>query len=289
VPQQALVRALIAAFTADGGDLRFEAAEVALHGLDTDRPSVTYTGSDGGQHEIECDFVAGCDGDHGSTHSAVPDGVLTEYATDFGITWLTVLADAPPPRHPCLATGERGYAAHFARGPAASRFYLAVPPGDTRADWPGGRIWEQLRFRFHQPGLPDGPITETEIFPLRALVREPMSYGRLYLLGDAAHIISPMGAKGMNLALRDAEVFATAVRDFVRDGDGTGLRAYSGTCLARVWKYQEWSEWMLEMMHGICPANSDPFRARLLRARLDRMTGTETGSRYWAEMMTGLG
>jgi p-hydroxybenzoate 3-monooxygenase len=289
VPQQALVRALIAEFLAVGGDLRFEAADVSLEGIETSRPVVRYYGADGAPREIECDFVAGCDGDHGVTNGYVPARAGTEYAHDFGITWLTILAEAPPPANPLIAVGERGYAAHFFRGPASSRFYLQIPPDDTPAGWPAARIWEELKGRLHRPDLPGGEITETEVFPLRALVREPMSHGRLYLMGDAAHVISPMGAKGMNLALYDAEVFATAVRDFTRDGDDAGLRAYSDTCLARTWKYQEWSHWMADMLCGACPANASPFRQRLARARLDRVLGSDTGRAYWAELWTGLG
>ncbi len=287
VPQQFLVRNLVAAFLADGGDLRFEAAEVALHGLDGERPVVSYTDSGGDAREIECDFVAGCDGDHGISNASVPGGAMAAYAFDFGISWVTILADAPPPGHALMAVGRNGYAAQYSRGPNASRFYLQCSPSDEPGDWPAGRVWEQLRFRLHRPGLPSGPISETEVFPLRSMVREPMSYGRLYLLGDAAHVISPMGAKGMNLALYDAEVFATAVRDFARDGDDSGLRSYSGVCLARTWKYQEWSHWMSEMLHGMCEA--DVFRSRLARARFERVAGTAVGGRYWAEYMTGLG
>jgi len=288
VPQQALVRNLIAAFLADGGDLRFEAADVTVHGLDGDKPVVRYTGSDGTAREIECDFVAGCDGDHGVTNASVPDGAMTAHAFDYGITWLTILADALPPATALMAVGERGYAAQYFRGPAASRFYLQVDPADRPADWPHERIWDELRFRLHRPDLPTGPITETEVFQLRAVVREPMSYGRLYLLGDAAHVISPMGAKGMNLALRDAEVFATAIRDYTTTGDDSCLRAYSDACLARAWRYQEWSYWLSYMIFGLCPANADPFRMRMARARFEYAVGTDAGARSWAAFWTGL-
>lgn len=210
VPQQALVRGLIAALLADGADLRFEAADVALHRLAGRRPLVTYTGQDGQAHEIECDFVAGCDGDRGVSAASVP-------------------ADA---------------------------------------------------------------ITATEVFPLRNSIREPMSYGRLYLLGDAAHIIPPMGAKGMNFALFDAEAFAAAVRDFTAAGDDAGLRGYSDTCLARTWRYQEFSNWLADMMHGASGApvgGGGHFRERIMRARLERLLSSESAARYYAEMFTGLG
>jgi len=292
VPQQALVRGLIAAFLADGGDLRFEVSDVVLRELDSERPVVTYTDSDGLAHEIECDFVAGCDGDRGVSAASVPADALTVHTYDYGVWWLTVLADAPAPKHALMTTGERGFAAQFARGPKASRFYLHCPEGDTAADWPHDRIWTELRFRLHDPDLPAGPITGTEVFPLRSSIREPMSYGRLYLLGDSAHIIPPMGAKGMNLALFDAEVFAAAVRDFTATGDDSALRGYSDTCLARTWRYQEYSNWLAEMVHG---ASGSPvggggsFRECIMRARLERLLSSDIAARYYAEMFTGLG
>jgi p-hydroxybenzoate 3-monooxygenase len=292
VPQQALVRGLIAAFLADGGDLRFEVPDVALRGLDTSRPVVTYTDRDGLAHEIECDFVAGCDGDHGVSATSVPADALTVHTYDYGVWWLTVLADTQAPRHALMTTGERGFAAQFARGPKASRFYLHCPQGDTVADWPHDRIWTELKFRLHQPDLATGPITGTEVFPLRSSIREPMNYGRLYLLGDSAHIIPPMGAKGMNLALFDAEMFAAAVRDYIATGNDSALRGYSDTCLARTWRYQEYSNWLADMVHG---ASGSPvggggsFRERIMRARLERLLSSDIAARYYAEMFTGLG
>jgi p-hydroxybenzoate 3-monooxygenase len=292
VPQQALVRGLIAALLADGADLRFEAADVALHGLDGPRPLVSYVDTDGRAHEIECDFVAGCDGDRGVCAASIPAGAGAVHAYDYGIWWLTVLADAPAPEHALMSVGQRGFAAQFARGRDASRFYLHCAEGDSVADWPQERVWAELRRRLHQPDLPGGQITATEVFPLRSSIREPMSHGRLYLLGDAAHIIPPMGAKGMNLALFDAETFAAAVADFTASGDESGLLEYSDTCLARTWRYQEYSNWLADMMHG---ASGSPvggggsFRMRIMRARLERLLSSETAARYYAEMFTGLG
>ena len=178
--------------------------------------------------------------------------MLTAYTRDYGVTWLAVLADTPAPRYPCFGIGARGFAAAFARGPEAARFYLEIPAGVALADWPPERIWSQLRERFWWPDLGAGPITETETVRLRSQVFEPMSYGRLYLLGDAAHVISPMGAKGMNLALYDAKTFVNAARDYVQASDESGLRAYSGTCLARTWRYQEYADWWSQMFFSRC-------------------------------------
>jgi p-hydroxybenzoate 3-monooxygenase len=290
-PQQVLVRNLVAAFLDDGGDLRFEAADVAMSGLDSQRPVVSYTDGDGTAREVACALIAGCDGDHGVCRRSIPDGVLTAYTRDYGITWLAVLADTAPLRYPCFGIGVRGYAASFSRGPKAARFYLEIPAGDTQADWPPDRIWSQLRERFWLPDLPDGPITETEIVRLRSQVFEPMSHGRLYLLGDAAHVISPMGAKGMNLALYDAETFVNATRDYIQAGDDSGLRAYSGTCLARTWRYQEYADWWSHMFFSRCGehAAADSYAARVATARFARFTEPSSSAAVaWGELMTGL-
>ncbi|AXI77326.1 4-hydroxybenzoate 3-monooxygenase [Peterkaempfera bronchialis] len=289
-PQQVLVQRLIAACLEDGGDLRFEAAEVTLHGVTGEQPVVRYRDADGVAHEIACDLVAGCDGDHGVSRASIPDGVLTAYPFDHGIAWLTVLADAAPPRHPLLAVSRHGFAAHFARGPRASRFYLQVPLGDGPDDWPEDRVRQQLRARLgSDDGPPPGTVTEKEVFRLRSVVHEPMSHGRLHLVGDAAHIISPMGGKGMNLALYEAEVFARAVRDLVRDGDDAGLRSYSAVCLQRAWNYQEFSRWMTEMLHDAGDdTRTGPFRRRLARARLDRLSTSRASAGAFAELMAGL-
>jgi p-hydroxybenzoate 3-monooxygenase len=297
IPQQALVKGLIAALVGDGGDLRFEVSDVELHnfagdGLDGERPLVSYTDKDGQAHEIECDYIAGCDGALGVSAASIPADAGTVHEYDYGIWWLTVLADAPAPKYALMSVGARGYTAQFARGRQASRFYLHVPTGDTVADWPHERVWTELKHRMHDPDMADGPITMTEIFPLRSTIREPMNYGRLFLEGDAAHLIPPMGAKGMNLALFDAETFATAVRDFTVDGDESGLRGYSAICLNRTWRYQEYSNWLADMMHGASGApvrDGGTFRERIMRARLDRMLSSETAGRYYSEMFTGLG
>ncbi|WP_257232544.1 4-hydroxybenzoate 3-monooxygenase [Streptomyces sp. Rer75] len=288
-PQQVLVQNLTAAYLADGGDLRFEAADISLHDLAGDRPTVRYRTADGTGRAITCAFVAGCDGDHGISRASVPDGVLTAHTFDHGIGWLTVLADAPPPARPLLAVSPHGFAAHFPRGPHTSRYYLQCPPDDHPDAWPDSRVWDALRTRLADPALTPGPITDREIFRLRSLVHDPMQYGRLFLVGDAAHIVSPLGGKGMNLALYDADLFARAVRDFVHDHDDTGLHTYSQRCLRRVWNDQEFSHWLTRTLHDAGDdTQSGPFQRGLARARLDRLFTSPNAARTFAELLTGL-
>jgi p-hydroxybenzoate 3-monooxygenase len=290
LPQQFLVQRLIKAFEEDGGDLRFECADVELHKLDGHRPTVTYTGPDGVRREVECDYLAGCDGFHGVSRPSIPEGEQTTYTYDHGIGWFTVLADVLPPRHPMFAVSEHGFAAHFPRGPKSSRFYLQFAPGDDLAGWSDERIFEQLRLRLGDPGLPSGPVLEKSQVDMRSFVVDPMSYGRLFLVGDAAHIITPMGGKGMNLAIFDAEVLATAIRAAVRDGDEQLLKDYSDTCLKRTWNFQEYSRWMTEMLHDSGdPATAGPFRHRIARARLERLFTSDNAARAFAERMAGIG
>jgi p-hydroxybenzoate 3-monooxygenase len=288
-PQQVLVAYLVSILESRGGDLRFGAANVQLRDLSSLRPVVSYRDSTGEIHEIECDFVAGCDGDHGISRQSVPDGALNVYTRDYGVSWLTILAAVPPPRRPFFAISSDGFAAHFPRGPEASRFYLECRTGERLEDWPPDRIWERLRVRLGNKALAAGPITDLEVFVHRSVVHDPMSYGRLYLLGDAAHIVPPLGGKGMNLALHDAEVFATAVRDFVRDGDESGLKAYSRVCLERVWSCQELAQWMLETMHDAGDeTRAGAFQRAVARARLDRLFSSPASEHAFIELLAGI-
>jgi p-hydroxybenzoate 3-monooxygenase len=243
-PQQVLVRNLIDVLVSDGGDLRFEAGGVSLHDVDGEQPLVRYQDSAGATRALSCDFVAGCDGDHGVTRRAIPSVRLTRYSHEFGYAWLTVLAEVPANQQSIMALHPRGFAAQFPRGPHASRFYLQCPPGTSTSQWTDERIWDELEIRLEEPILAKGHISSTQIVPLRSVVYSPMNYGRLYLLGDAAHIIPPMSAKGMNLALHDAEVFANAVLGYQNKGlDSTLLDNYSSTCLHHVWNYQAFALW----------------------------------------------
>jgi p-hydroxybenzoate 3-monooxygenase len=290
LPQQILVQRLITSLLEDGGDLRTEAAGVDLHDIEGERPRVTYTDADGVPHEIECDYIAGCDGFHGVSRKRIPEDALETFAFDHGIGWFTVLAETPPPVHPTMGVSRHGFAAQFPRGPRASRFYLQCLPDDDLQKWPDERIWDQLRVRLGDENLPSGPISEKAVVEMRSFVVDPMSYGRLFLVGDAAHVITPMGGKGMNLALADADILATAIRAAVDDGDDKLLGEYSATCVQRTWRYQEFSRWMTEMLHDSGDDSvSGPFRRKLARARLERLfTSTAVGT-TWAEMMAGVG
>jgi p-hydroxybenzoate 3-monooxygenase len=287
-PQQVLVQRSMELFLAEGGDLRFGVSDVSLHEVDTDHPVVAFRDAAGARQEIGCQVIAGCDGEHGVTRASLPLGAVSVYRYDHGIAWLSVLADSPPPRCSLLAASRHGFAGHFARGPRTSRYYLQCGLADTASDWPDERVWEQLRLRLGEPDLPTGPITAREVFPLRSLVHDPMAYGRLLLLGDAAHIIAPMGGKGMNLALYDAEVFVRAVCG-LRSGDTAALESYSATCLRRVWNYQEFARWMTEMLHD---AGDDsqvgPFRRQLALARLDRLANSPSAARAFGDLLSGL-
>jgi p-hydroxybenzoate 3-monooxygenase len=285
VPQQLLVRRLLEEVH---DDVRFEALDVALHDVDKPEPRVTWHDVDGTEHELRCSYVAGCDGFHGVSRRSVPEALLTTYTFDHGIGWFTMLADSPAPRYPLMGVSRHGFAAQFARGPHASRFYLQYKTGVDPREWPDEYAWQQLRLRLGDNTLEAVPFTAREIVEMRSFVVEPMSHGRLFLVGDAAHIITPMGAKGMNLALADADVLARALTAVHRDGDESGLRSYSEICLRRTWDYQEFSRWYTEMVHDAGDDSaSGPFRRKIAKARLDRLFTSPPAAAAFADLMAG--
>lgn len=288
-PQQEVVKDLIGAFLAAGGDIRFSVSDVELHGLLSTTPSVAWTSADGVREEVSCDFVAGCDGFHGVSRPSIPEGVLKEFSHHHGIEWLTILAEAPPSTKAVIyALHDDGFAGHMLRSPSISRFYLQVPVGTNADDWSDEQVWEALhkRFALHDSmwSLTEGKIIEKRVLDMRSHVVEPMSYGRLYLLGDAAHIITPVGAKGMNLALNDAATFGRALTDFYATGSETGLKTYSDDCLRRVWRAQEFSQWMVNMIHTDV---GSPFFGRLAQARLEHLAESPAYRAMFAENYVG--
>lgn len=290
-PQQQLVTDLVCLHVDEGrGDVRFGVRDVTAEGLEGDRPVVAYTDpASGARVRLACDAVAGCDGARGVSRGWIPDGRRTVARHDFGVAWLALLAEAPPSAD-CVVFGvhPRGFAAHMARSPHVTRYYLECRPGDDPADWPHERVWSELRTRLHAADAPpptEGRLIEKRVLPLHDYVTTPMSHGRLHLAGDCAHLVAPVAAKGMNLALHDALLLADALTAFCADGDETGLRDYSDACLRRVWQYQEFNQWLGEILHGA--SSGDPYRAGVATARLRRMLGSPAAAASVAGLYIG--
>lgn len=286
LPQQVLVRRLADIFLREGGDIRY-GAEVDLEDIGGSSPAVRYRDSSGTTAVIRCDYIAGCDGDRGVTRRSIPAGVLTRYSHEFEYSWLSVLA-AVPGTTSGMAIHTRGLAGLIPRGTENSRIYLQCSTEDTAAQWPDERVWAELETRVGQ-SLGRGEILSKEIVALRSVVHDPMRHGRVFLLGDAAHIVPPMSAKGIHLALFDAETFAKAVIAQSRDGDPGLLDAYSSTCLDHVWNYQAFATWITDLMHDAGdPAPRGEFRKQIARAELRRQFESEAANRVFSELTSGI-
>jgi p-hydroxybenzoate 3-monooxygenase len=289
--QQEVVKDLIEARLASGLPLEFECADVAVHDVDGARPRITYRSVSGADVEVECDIIAGCDGFHGICRPVVAEAgemVIAEREYPYG--WLGILADVAPSTDELIyAYHDRGFAMHSLRSPTLSRLYLQVDPTDDINNWPDDRIWQELHARFASPGwsLTEGPIIEKAITPMRSFVAAPMRRGRLFLAGDAAHIVPPTGAKGLNLAINDVRILADALTTFfaANGGSTTGLDTYTTTCLDRVWRVQDFSTYMTTLLHR---HPSDAFDDGLQRARLRYVTTSEAAARSLAENYVGL-
>ncbi|MFI0446470.1 4-hydroxybenzoate 3-monooxygenase [Actinomadura sp. 6N118] len=285
-PQQVLVRNLTDVFLRDGGDLRYEAADATLEDVTGERPLVRYQDTNGSAKTIDCDFIAGCDGFHGASRRTIPATALTEYSHEYGYSWLSVLA-AVPTNPSGMAIHELGLAGMIPRGPEASRIYLQCSIDDTPEQWPDERIWRELEARFSCP-VSTGKIVTKQIVPLRSVVFDPMSYGKLFLLGDAAHIVPPMSAKGIHLALHDAEVFAHAVIRQVKEGDSGLLDSYSETCLPHIWNYQAFATWITDTMHNAgFTGYEGEFRKQVARAELQRQFTSDAANKLFSELIAG--
>jgi p-hydroxybenzoate 3-monooxygenase len=287
--QQEVVKDLIAGRLRDGGDIRFEVSDVRLDGVDTDAPSISFTHESEAQ-TLECDVIAGCDGFHGVSRKAIPDGVLTEYDRIYPIGWLGILAEAAPSSDELIYTyHERGFALCSLRTPKISRLYLQVRPDEDLDEWPDDRIWEELQTRTATNDgftLNEGPVIERLVAPLRSWVVEPMQHGRLFLAGDAAHIVPATGAKGLNLAVADVVALSRALVRHYKHGDDSGLEAYTETCLRRVWRVQHFSWWMTSMLHRF--DRGDRYEQQLQRAQLQYVTSSTAAATTLAENYVGL-
>lgn len=287
--QTEVTRDLMAARAAAGLVTHYEAEEVALHGFDSDAPSVSWR-SGGQVHTLQCDFIAGCDGFHGVSRASVPAGAIQTFEKVYPFGWLGVLAHVPPCRDELLyANHERGFALCSQRSATLSRYYLQVPLEDRVSDWSDEAFWDELRRRVPAEvaaTVTTGPSIEKSIAPLRSFVAEPMRFGRLFLAGDAAHIVPPTGAKGLNLAASDVGYLADGLIEHYAERSGAGLDVYSERCLRRIWKAERFSWWFTSLMHRFPEAGE--FGQRLQHAELDYLVGSQAASTALAENYVGL-
>lgn len=288
-PQQEVVKDLLQARDATGDPIVFEALDVALHEVDSDSPRVTYRDVDGGEHAIQADYVAGCDGFHGVSRQTMPAELRTEFVRDYPFGWLGILADVPPSaRELVYAHHPNGFAMASRRSPTLSRLYLQVPPETDAQDVPDDYIWSELQIRMASNDgwvLAEGRILHKSVTAMRSFVVEPLRYGRLFLAGDAAHIVPPTAAKGLNLAVSDVSVLAEALMAHYRCGDEALLAGYSATALRRIWRAQEFSRHMTALLHHV-PGNE--FDARLQRARMQNLVNSEATQAAFSEIYVGL-
>jgi p-hydroxybenzoate 3-monooxygenase len=287
--QHEVVKDLIAARLAGDGDLYFDVDDVRPLDIDGDEPFVRYR-LDGEERELRCDFVAGCDGFHGPCRGAIPRSHIAVFERTYPFAWLGVLAETPPSLDELIyAHHERGFALHSMRSPSLTRLYVQCAPDDPLEAWPDARVWEELHARLETRDgwtLREGPIVEKSITTMRSFVVEPMRYGRLFLAGDAAHVVPPTGAKGMNLAAADVRVLAEALVEWYKSGRADLLDAYSSTCLRRVWRAEHFSWWMTSMLHRF--PGDDAFQQRLQRSQLRYVCTSTAAATSLAENYVGL-
>ena len=287
--QQEVVKDLVEARLTAGGHIVFEVDELTVHDLDSKLPKIRYH-KDGEAEELACDFIAGCDGFHGVCRPSVPEGVITAYERVYPFAWLGILAEAAPSSEELVYTYHpRGFALFSMRSPQVTRLYLQCTPDEDLMQWPDDRVWEELcaRMRTEDGWAPAvGPVIQKGVTGMRSFVIEPMQYGRLFLAGDAAHIVPPTGAKGLNLAVSDVRVLSQALEAFYKSGRSDLLDQYSAKCLRRIWKVQRFSWWMTSMLH-VFPGG-DAFDQRRQLAELDYITSSRAAMTALAENYAGL-
>ena len=287
--QNEVIKDLTDARLAAGGVILFETSDVSVHDFNSSRPRIRFRHA-GREQELTCDFVAGCDGFHGVCRPSIPPGVLTVYEKNYPFGWLGILAQAPPSSEELIYSHhERGFALLSMRSPQISRLYIQCDPEEDLHQWPDERVWQELHERLASDegwGLTEGAVLQKGVTKMHSFVAEPMRYGRLFLAGDAAHIVPPTGAKGLNLAVADVRVFARALGSFYATGGAGLLDEYSSTCLRRTWKVQRFSWWMTSMLHRF--ADDNAFDRRRQLAELDYVTSSRAASQSLAENYVGL-
>ena len=287
--QQEIVKDLVEARLAASGQILFEAADVSVHDLDSASPRIRFR-RNGEPVELACDFIAGCDGFHGVCRPSIPAGALSVFERVYPFGWLGILVQAATPEQETVyAWHERGFGFFNRRSPALTRHFLQVAADEDVANWPDERIWRELRVRLATDDgwqLTEGPVLSKNVTEMRSFVVEPMRYGRLYLAGDAAHIVPPTGAKGLNLAVADVRVLAPALAAYFATGRSELLDAYSATCLKRVWRVEHFSWWMTSMLHRF--PEDDLFQQRLQRSQLEYVITSRAAATTLAENYVGL-
>jgi p-hydroxybenzoate 3-monooxygenase len=285
--QQEVVKDLVERRLADGGPLLFEVDGVTVHDMQSERPKIRFN-HEGRAQEIECDFIAGCDGFHGICRPSFPDGVLSVFERDYPFGWLGILSASPPPDHELIYSyTDRGFALYTMRSPTLARLYLQCDHDEDIENWPDARIWDELHKRLGGARkLEEGKMLQKGITPMRSFVVEPMQYGRLFLAGDSAHIVPPTGAKGMNLAFADVMFMSRALTKFYANKGDDLLESYTATCLRRVWYAQRFSWWMTQIMHRF--PNETAFDRRRQLSDLDYLTSSEAAAKMLAEQYVGL-
>lgn len=287
--QTEVTKDLVEARRAADAKLIYEAEDVALHDFDGDKPYVTYR-KDGVEHRLDCDYIAGCDGYHGVSRASAPQDVLKTYERVYPFAWLGVLSETRPVSEELIySRHERGFALFTMRSMTRSRYYLQVPADEQIEAWPDDRFWDELRRRVDAEAaesLITGPTIEKSVAPLRSFVAEPLRFGRMFLVGDSAHIVPPTGAKGLNLAASDVHYLSRALIDHYDGGSTTLLDSYSQDALARVWKAERFSWWMTNLLHTF-PEASD-FERKMQLAELDYVTSSKVGAAALAENYVGL-
>lgn len=287
--QTEVTRDLMQARQAAGAETVYEASDVVPHDLKSDQPYVTYL-KDGERYRLDCDYIAGCDGYHGVARQSIPAGVLQTFERVYPFGWLGILADTPPVNEELVyATHERGFALCSMRSATRTRYYVQVDADEKVENWSDDRFWNELKARLPSDlaeRLVTGPSIEKSIAPLRSFVVEPMQYGKLFLVGDAAHIVPPTGAKGLNLAASDVSTLFDILRKVYQEGRTDLLEQYSPICLRRVWKAERFSWWMTSMLHRF--ADADPFSQRIQQTELDYFVDSVAGRTTIAENYVGL-
>lgn len=288
--QQEVVKDLIAQRLSDGLPLIFEAEDVAVHDIATRKPGITWT-RNGQAQRLDCDVIAGCDGFHGICRQAIPAEAIAFFDRIYPFAWLGILAEARPASHELIyARHADGFALATMRSETLSRMYVQCAPDEDLGQWSDARIWDALHSRLARTGLPsqvnEGPIIQKGVTAMRSFVAEPMRFGRLFLAGDAAHIVPPTGAKGMNLAIADVRILAAALADFFAGRGEALMDDYSRICLERIWKVQRFSWWMTQMLHR--SDMRDAFEHRVQTAELRYLCGSAAARSTLAENYVGL-